>query len=167
QRDFVTPHNGLRTVVWQQHFNDIPVFGGLLISHTTRREELVRISSGFLPDVAQAAQNSVRNQLELDGRPEISATMAIAIAAENVGDKVTAKEATSLDFPKGAEKKQKFKAPPLKGEATTQLVWFPLKANEIVLCWQVEFTSANRGEGYRTLIDAQTGDVVLRRGLTE
>ena len=45
QREFVTAHNGLKTVVWQQELHGIPVFGGVLISHSTAREELVNIAS--------------------------------------------------------------------------------------------------------------------------
>ena len=54
-REYVTPHNGLRTVVWEQQAQGISVFEGVLISHTTKRGELVTISSQFLPDAAGAA----------------------------------------------------------------------------------------------------------------
>src|SRR6185436_4204774 len=31
QREFVTPHTGLKTVVWEQRLHDIPIFEGVLI----------------------------------------------------------------------------------------------------------------------------------------
>jgi hypothetical protein len=46
KREFVTAHNGLRTVIWEQEINGIPVFEAVLISHTTREGELVRLGSG-------------------------------------------------------------------------------------------------------------------------
>jgi len=43
KREYVTPHNGLRTVVWEQEVDGVPVFQAVLISHTTRCGELVNI----------------------------------------------------------------------------------------------------------------------------
>src|SRR5262249_28047308 len=40
-RDFVTEHNGLRSVVWQQTLRDIPIFEAVFISHVTKNGELV------------------------------------------------------------------------------------------------------------------------------
>src|SRR5512140_3685997 len=40
-RDTTASHNGVRTVIWQQQVQGIPVFEAKLISHTTRRGELV------------------------------------------------------------------------------------------------------------------------------
>jgi hypothetical protein len=48
-REFTTPHNGMRTIAWQQQVDGIPVFGAFFIGHITRRGELVSISSRFLP----------------------------------------------------------------------------------------------------------------------
>src|SRR5688572_7255618 len=36
KREFVTAHNGMRTVTWEQEFQDIPVFEGLLTGHITK-----------------------------------------------------------------------------------------------------------------------------------
>src|SRR5436189_189708 len=55
RREFVTGHNGLRTVVWEQQVDGIPVFESVLISHTTANGELVNISSQFMADPEQAA----------------------------------------------------------------------------------------------------------------
>lgn len=46
KRDYVTPHNGMHTVAWQQELDGITVFDGVLITHTTQRGELVNISTG-------------------------------------------------------------------------------------------------------------------------
>ncbi len=167
KRDFLTPHNGMRTVVWEQQLIGIPIFESLLISHTTRNEELVNISSHFLPDSAQAAKDGARNQLEREGAPGISAQAAIAIAANNIGEKIVVAEITAADaLTQDRERKQKFKAPRLSGETETKFVWLPMSAKEMRLCWELILTSSARGEMFRILIDAQTGEVLLRRSLT-
>src|SRR6185369_11135107 len=40
KREFVTPHNGLRTTVWEQQLEGIPVFQAVLVAHITGRGEL-------------------------------------------------------------------------------------------------------------------------------
>src|SRR5213075_927117 len=55
KREYVTPHNGLRTVVWEQQLDGIPVFEAVLMSHTTKRGELVSISSQLVADAPSAA----------------------------------------------------------------------------------------------------------------
>ncbi len=49
KREFVTAHNGLRTVVWEQQVDGIPIFEVffLLISHTTRNGELGEHGQSF------------------------------------------------------------------------------------------------------------------------
>ena len=85
-REFTTPHNGLKTVVWEQQVDGIPVFEAVLISHTTRKGELVNLSSQFLPDPTAAAERGVPNRAALLAAPEVSARQAVAIAARNLGE---------------------------------------------------------------------------------
>src|ERR1051325_6915819 len=40
KREFVTPHNGLRTTVWEQQLDGVSVFQAVLISHITARGDL-------------------------------------------------------------------------------------------------------------------------------
>jgi hypothetical protein len=44
KREFVTPHNGLRTTIWEQRLDDIPVFEGIFVAHTTKKDELVSLT---------------------------------------------------------------------------------------------------------------------------
>ena len=69
--DFVTPHNGLRTVVWEQQLDGIPVFEGLLIGHITRRGELVNLSSHFVPSVEAASQMDSTRRAMLETKPPV------------------------------------------------------------------------------------------------
>ena len=61
-RDYVTKHNGMRTVVWQQEVDGIPVFESMLVAHTTKRGELINVSSGFVPDPVAAADAGTSNR---------------------------------------------------------------------------------------------------------
>lgn len=139
KRDYVTQHNGMRTVVWQQQFSGLPVFEATLAAHVTRRGELINISSHFIPDLAKAAGARA---------PRVSAQQAIASAAANIG--VTGNVAHGLI-----------------GQTQSKLVWLPLDRATLQLCWEVVLTSRERGEMYRVLVDAQTGTAVVRRCLTE
>jgi len=38
----------MRTVVWEQQVDEIPVFEAIFISHTTSKGELVNIASQFI-----------------------------------------------------------------------------------------------------------------------
>jgi len=167
-QDSVTAHNGLRTVVWEQDLDGIAVFEALLISHTTKQEELVNLSSMFIPSPAQAADIGTPNRTAILQSPQISASAAVNAALIDLAETVepsaiTAVEAQSL----GAEQRQYFTAPPLNGQADVKLVWLPMNPTSLRLCWEVELTSRARGEMYRLLVDVQTGEVLVRHRLTE
>ena len=164
----ITAHNGMRTVVWEQALDGIPIFEALLISHTTKREELVNVSSQFIPNPAQAADNGTPNRAALLQTPQISAASAVNAMLIGLGETVdpsaiAAVEPQSL----GAEQRQHFTAPPLNGEADVKLVWLPMNGTSLRLCWEVVLTIRARGEMYRSLVDIQTGEVLLRHRLTE
>ncbi len=167
KREFITPHNGLKTVVWEQQLDGVQVFQGLLISHTTPKNELVNISSRFVPDVAAAADAAMPNRAAILAAPPISAAQAVAIAAENVGESLSAAAVTAVELqPAGADQRQRFTAPPLLGEADAHLVWLPITVVEARLCWEVILTGRSRSEMFRVLVDAEVGEAMVRHGLT-
>ena len=172
KRDYVTPHNGLRTVVWEQLVDGIPLFDSVLISHTTRRGELVNLSSRFLADPEAAADRGTTNRAVRMANLDISARRAVAIAAGNIGE-TTSEEAirpepnASRQAGVDAEKRQRFKAAMLKGIAEAKLVWLPMAKDQLRLCWDVVLMGRAHGEMYRVLVDTQTGQPLLRRCLTD
>ena len=167
RRDDVTAHNGLHTVVWEQQVDGIAVFEATLISHTTRKSELVSISSGFISNPDAAATHGTPGRASLVNTPTVSAQQAVALAAHEAGEKVeTEAVATAGPVASAAERRQKFLAPGLKGEATAKLIWLPMDKDSLRLCWDVEWTGAQRGEMFRSLVDARTGEVLVRRCLT-
>jgi len=165
-RDSVSPHSGLRTVVWQQHLDGIPVFERILIGNLTKNGELVNVSSRFLPDLKLAAAQGTPNWAALLANPTISAAESIVRASPFVDAAVGLSQIQARGDAQGAEQRQEFTAPSLNGPVHTKLVWLPMSRDALRLCWDVILVSRARGEMFRVLVDAQTGEVVLRRSLT-
>jgi hypothetical protein len=167
KRDFVSPHNGLRTAVWEQQVKGIPVFEGVLISHTTKDGALVNLSSRFVRDAAQAVSRGAPSQSAF-ATPAIAAAEATALAAQNIGENAAAQGLTAVGEPAASpEKHQKFKAAFLLGESKAKLTWLALESDKLRLCWDVILTSRARSEMFRVLVDAQAGEVLVRHCLTE
>ncbi len=165
KRDYTNAHNGLRSVVWQQQVDGVPVFEALLQSHVTKRGELVNVASHFLPDPAAAATRGTPRRAALLAAPAISAAEAVAIAARNIGETVQAADVTARDAAAGAEKKQTFHAAALR-DATAHFTWLPMDKGTARLCWEVVLTGRTGGEMFRVLVDAETGETHVRHCLT-
>ena len=134
KRDYVAKHNGLRTTIWEQQLDGIPIFEAMLQSHLTKRGELVSVSSRFVADPANAAGSS---------RPLLTAAQAEASATQSLGEPNR-----------------------VSVESASKLVWLPVDAATLRLCWDVMLTAQTRGETFRLLVDAETGEVWVRRCLT-
>ena len=165
KRDYTNKHNGLRSVVWQQQVDGVPVFGAMMQAHTTKNGELVNVASQFLADPVAAADRGTPRRAARLAAPAISAVEAVAIAARNIGEAVQAADLTRTSAPAGVERKQAFKAAALRG-ATAQLTWLPMDKGSARLCWDVVLTGRTTGEMFRILIDATTGEAQVRHGLT-
>jgi uncharacterized repeat protein (TIGR01451 family) len=167
KREFVTAHNGLRTTVWEQTLDGIPVHQGVFIAHVTRDGELAAVSSAFLADPARAADTEHPKGKLLRNQPAISARQAVAKAIETIGEsvpdnglKLDRSDVLRADLP------QQFSATGLPGPLHAGLVWLPLSSSRLRLCWSVEVVRQQRGEVFQVLVDAQTGQAMTRRKLT-
>ena len=162
-REFTTAHNGLRTVVWEQQLDGIPVFEAVLYGHIGRNGELVSLCSRFLPTLAAPADAGVPNREFVQAFPPISPQQAVSYAATNIGERLDASEVAGKDpLPEGADRRQRFEATALQGEATASLVWLPMSRQSMRLCWRVVLTGKTSGEMFQVLIDAQSGDSQVR-----
>lgn len=166
RREYTTRHNGLRTIVWQQQLDDIPVFGATFQAHVTARGELVNVSSQFLDNLEQAAQRGAPGRAARMASPAVTAREAVAIAARNLGDEaVTGAQVTPQDVPQGSDKRQSFRAEAL-ADAHARYVWLPMDSSTLRLAWEVICTSRRRSEMFRIVVDAETGAVQIRQSLT-
>ncbi len=167
QRDYVTEHNGLHTTIWAQTVDDIPVFEALLTGHVTRNGELASVSSYFVPGAAAVADAGVPNRRAAEARPRVSVRQALVAAAANVGAALEESAVTVVEGPQGAEQRQTLQAGNLLGPAWGELVWLPMSPTTMRLCWRVILTPRPQMERYAILVDVETGEVLVRHGLTE
>jgi len=156
--------DGLRTVAWEQQVDGIPVFDSVLVAHTTKNGELISVSSQFVPEPARAADRGTPNRAAKALAPGISAERALKIAAANVGEEIS--ELTPLTAAAQKTFKQQFRLKPLPGDASVSLVWLPLDGDTLRLCWAAELTRRELGERFRFVIDAEIGEILVRRKLT-
>ncbi|HTG45842.1 MAG TPA: M36 family metallopeptidase, partial [Verrucomicrobiae bacterium] len=166
KRQFTSRQNGVRTTVWEQQVDGIPVYESVLMGHVTANQELINLSSSFVPQPEAAANLANANRAAERSSPILSVAEAIAGAAEALGVAVFAEEVMALDEPQGLDKHQQLAAGTLAGHVTAKLVWLPLAADRLALSWQLELTRPVPNERYRVLIDARSGEILLRRKLT-
>jgi hypothetical protein len=145
-REYVTAHNGLRTVVWEQYLDGIPVFEAMLYGHIAKNGELVSVSSLFLPGLAAAADAGTPERQRVQETPTISARQAVALAAVNIGETLSEARVESVDAADGAAKRQNHRAEALKGDAETSLIWLPTSRQTMQLCWRVVLNGKTRGQ---------------------
>jgi uncharacterized repeat protein (TIGR01451 family) len=160
QRDSVTPHNGLRTVVWHQQLDGVPVFESVLIGNITKKGELASVSSHFLPNAAHLADVGTPNRAALRAAPAVSAQDAIVRAAAELGETWSTGEISASTSTAGY---LVFNAP---RPAYVRQVWLPLDSGRLRLAWEVMLDSRQSHLRYQVLIDAQTGSAWLRRSMT-
>jgi outer membrane protein assembly factor BamB len=166
-REFVTARNGMRTVVWEQQLDGIPVFEGALVGHITKRGELVNISSHFLPDIVTSSGLDSTSRLNVENAPPMSARQAVVNALTDVGETITVDGVTPVGPALvGPVKEQAFTAAPLSGQASVSLAWLPMSRTSVRLCWSVQFVRRSSLETLRAVVDASSGEVLVRLNQT-
>ncbi|MBI5387028.1 MAG: M36 family metallopeptidase [Verrucomicrobia bacterium] len=161
-RDAVTPHSGLRTVAWRQRHQDIEIVDAVFQAHLTRDGELVNVSSQFITDPA-AAGPAGPGQRPNAAAPVLSAEDALRFALEHLGEDDLQAELVPIDVPAGAERRLRFQSRAIKRQAHTRLVWLPMHEAQLRLCWSIAVKPRSRAEVYRLILDATTGEVLVRR----
>jgi autotransporter-associated beta strand protein len=163
-RDYVNTHNGVRTSVWQQKFNGLPVYGARLLANVTARGELISIGSHFVPDVANAANATLPNFAALQAQPPLSASDALRIALRHL---LSAPGEVNAGAAAGPEQKQTLRGTSILQDAQAQLTWFPPAQQQLKLAWDLIFVDKASSELYRILVDVQTSSVIESRCLTD
>ncbi len=145
-RDYVTRSNGTRTIAFAQNVDGVPVFDAVVTVHLDGSGDIVRITSS-------AGRIAGRQQ----GTP-ISAERAVTAAVANVRPEL-AFVATRIADATGAAR---FAHGQLRRDLIAALTWLPVDG-VLRLAWQVSVEPESDSEAYDVLIDAATGDLLLRR----
>lgn len=164
-REDVTAHNGMRTVVWQQELDGIPLFQAQLRASLTKNGDLITLGGSFVSEPAAAAKLAIKERTALIAQPVVSVQRAVTLAAADIGTTVDEPSVKAQGAAEGGERRQKFAAPSLS-DTSAHLTWVPMNADTLRLAWDVTTMSMQRGEMFRVLVDAQSGAVLVRRGLT-
>ena len=164
-REDVAAHSGMRTTVWQQEVDGIPLYNTILRANVTQDGGLVALGSCLMRDAAAATGLDAAQRAERVAKPAIDAHTAISLAAADVGDQVDPAQAAPVTDAAGPERKQRFSVPHLS-DTTAELCWLPMKENASVLAWDVTLMSLNQHRMFRILVDAQTGVIQMRTSLT-
>ncbi len=145
-RDYVTRSNGIRTVTFAQTVDGVPVFDAIVSIHLNGSGEVVRLTSS-------AGRTAGRLQTA-----RIAAEQAVTAAAANIRPEL-AFQPTRLADTAGAAR---FARGQFRRDLIASLTWLPVDG-VLRLAWQVSVEPESDSEVYDVLIDATTGDVLLRR----
>lgn len=164
-REDVSAHNGMRTVVWQQELDGIPLFQTIFKANLTKKGELISVGSHFMKDPAAASGRNAAERAALIAQPTVTAAGAVSKAAANVGETVAPDRVVTSGAVVGVEKNQKLAAPGLS-DTQANLTWVPMSDKELRLGWEVVLMSIRIGEMFRIVVDAESGEPLIRQSLT-
>jgi len=146
QRDYFTQSNGVRTVAFAQMVDGSPVFDAVVALHVGRTGEVVRVTSsaGRIGGRRRGGQFAVEQ--------------AVTAAAMNIRPDAPF-TATRIGHTNGAAV---FARGRFRRDLTASLVWLPVDGI-LHAAWQVTLEPESDSELYDVLVDAGTGEVLLRR----
>jgi outer membrane protein assembly factor BamB len=162
-RDHTSPATGLRTVAWQQQLVGIPVFEGILSASLTDAGGLVALSSQFVKNPVHAAATGPARRRTIDATPKVSVRQAAASAFVSIGESVKPQTVAVRSPARFDWAESQTLLVPGRAPATAELVWLPTTPDSLRLCWRMILQSEG-GQLYQVLIDANTGELVVRHG---
>ena len=145
QRDYVSQSNGVRTVTFGQVVDGVPVFDAVVSLHVDRSGNIVRVTSS-------AGRTTGRGR-----GAQIAVEQAVAAAAANVRPDLPFAP-TRVGGAGGAV----FARGRFRRDLTASITWLPVEG-VLRLAWHVTVEPESDSELYDILIDAATGEVLLRR----
>ena len=163
KREYADKDTGLQTTIWEQQLDGIPVFQASLIAHVTKKNELVSLSSLFVPAPAAAADAGTPNRTEIQQKPALSVIDGIVAASRNLGFELAPGSVTEAQGTELESGYRLFKTP---DPAFARLVWLPMNRASMRLAWEVMVENPKTKERFRFVLDAQTGVTYLRQGMT-
>ena len=145
-RDYVTRSNGIRTVAFAQNVDGVPVFDAFVTVHLNGSGEIVRITSSAGTDGRAA------------GAAQVAAEQAVTAAAANIRPELTFLP-TRVGDARGVAR---FARGQFRRDLVSSLTWLPVDG-VLRLAWQINVNRRANPRLTTSLIDATTGEVLLRR----
>ncbi len=145
QRDYFTQSNGLRTVSFTQVVDGVPVYDAVVTLHIDRSGNVVRVTSS-------AGRTAGRRG------GQIAVEQAVKAAAANIRPELPF-TAMRVNDAGGAAA---FARGLFRQDLTASLAWLPVDG-VLRLAWHVTVEPDSDSEFYDVLVDAGTGDVLLRQ----
>jgi len=145
QRDYVTQSNGVRTVTFAQMVDGVPVYEAVVTIHIDRAGDIVRVTSS-------AGRTSGRRG------GQIAAEQAVTAAATNIRPELrfaairVGNAGGDAVFARGR----------FRQDLTASLTWLPVDG-VLRLAYHVTVEPESDSELYDVLVDAATGEVLLRQ----
>jgi hypothetical protein len=155
-RDYLTRHNGVRHLTYQQQIGGVDLFGAELLANVTRRGEIINLSSTMLP---RPAGDFATSTVSMTPR------QAIRAAAGHIGSAVTV-DPVPASAERGASRRQTWRESPdfrHNYAVTTELVYFPVARDDIRAAWRVVLPEKGIGNTYDVIVDASTGALLRRQ----
>lgn len=146
-----------RTVEWEQTFAGLPVIDATIRMELTPGQGVTAFADHFLASPDRKAGNAIALPSEVPDRtPKITSEAAIRGAATSVGE-------SNVRMPvRPDEMDEKARA---DLQTVVRLGWLADVDQGVRLCWDTAFESKSNTQVYRCIVDAKTGDVLIRREL--
>ncbi len=154
--------NGLskiRTVIWRQRIDGVPVDGGLIKANLAGDGALIAIGSQFVPRPAALA-GKVAKRAALLKNPRISAAEAVSAALRRLDPGAPADAPATLSDPFGASKEQVITAKGLMHPAEAELMWVRNAAGDLRLTWHCAVPVEAWLETHDVHVDAEDGSIL-------
>ncbi|HYF36948.1 MAG TPA: hypothetical protein VD994_16745, partial [Prosthecobacter sp.] len=161
--DYTPERSIARKVVWHQQLDGIDIFEAVFQANLTESSALINIGSQMIADPAAAAGEDRR---QVVAAPPVSPEQAVAVAGKNVGERVTPRTVRPAGPPAAQpDRRQVFRAAMLT-DAEAKLAWVPMSPTSLRLAWDVTVSTRTKAEMHRVLVDARSGEVLVRQSLT-
>jgi subtilase family serine protease len=149
EREYVTAASGVRHVFWAQVVDGIPVFDATVSLHLAADGSVLRINS------SAASARDRQRQILIDAADAVRRAAA-DIRPEAVVDGRVTRAAT------GNDRRMAFARGPFARDVEASLVWIPV-AGRLRLAWRVLVEPEGLPQAYDVIVDAETGEIVLRQ----
>ncbi|HUU82921.1 MAG TPA: M36 family metallopeptidase [Phycisphaerae bacterium] len=153
-RDFVTRHNGVRHLTFQQRHKGLGVFGAVLRTGVTPWGEIVSIGSTVLDRPADdfAVSDFALSPIEAVRAAASGAGITISVDPQAVERPIQPDDPWRFERPEG-----------FAGEVELRPVYFPLNRTNLRPAWQAVLPVSGAGHVYEVIVDAVDGTLLWRQ----